>query len=333
MPVAVDHERVADLADRRREDRRLPSPRSSWPLPIQPMSPPLGGLGVVGVVARGVGERQRAVVDLRLERCRPLEVGRAVHDLDDVPAELGLDRVEELAGLRGPARRSRPRTPRRSRPRRREVAAACRRSCAAALLVALRARDRVEQARVGLELGVGGVGVGLRPPPRPGRSRRTSAAASGSSVGRVQDVADLDRAFERLARRLPAMKISETSRCGPGARYCARIASLSFGRGHVAAERPRGSRRGRCPRCSTWPRASRPTTGATISRDPADAEDAVGALDDLGGRVLPRPRTAPRRTAASSAAFSSMNPGRRPARSVASVETLLGDPPRTPCRP
>ena len=176
--LAVDHERLADLADRGREDRVLLLLRQlalADPADVAA----LGGLGVVGVVAGGVGERRAC-------RRRCPSVSFAAHSRSVGPCmtwitcqpNVGLDRLEELAGLEAAARRSRPRTPA-SISSSGEKYGSLPPLVTACALVALRARDRVEQARVGLELGVRRVAPWPWPRPTPGRSRRRRPRHSG----------------------------------------------------------------------------------------------------------------------------------------------------------
>ena len=58
------------------------------------------GLGVV----TGEDREVLAAVGLRLELLHVLGVGRVVHDLDDVPAERRLDRLQDVAVLEARAR-------------------------------------------------------------------------------------------------------------------------------------------------------------------------------------------------------------------------------------
>ena len=162
---------------------------------IQPMSPPLARARPVRVVAGEVGE-VGAAVGLLLELGRPecASVGRAMLDLDHVPAERALDRLEEVAGLRigDQDRLLEGRVDALSR----RSTAACRPAgeVLALRLVALLAGDRVELAGVRLELGVGAAAApGPRPLPTTGPGRGARRRPDGSSLGGVQDVADLDR--------------------------------------------------------------------------------------------------------------------------------------------
>src|SRR4051794_16724243 len=77
-----DDERVARLADRRGEDGRFLLGRDltlRHPADVATLL----RLGVVGVVTCGGRERELAGVDVVAQLRRPLEVRRAVHDLDD----------------------------------------------------------------------------------------------------------------------------------------------------------------------------------------------------------------------------------------------------------
>ena len=118
------------------------------------------------------------------------------------------------------------------------------------------------------------------------------------------------------------MKISATSRCGPGARYVGEDRVDELGAGHVAAERGRGSPRARCPRpdlaCERGVDGRRDDLG-----DLADAEHAVGALDHRRSGVSSAAANSASTNGASSAALSSMNPRSPPCSLDASVETLL----------
>ena len=188
-------------------------------------------------------------------------------------------------------------------------------------LVALRPRDRVELARVRLELLVGG--LRRAPPrwPRPDPSSAHLGRVRGVAVGRVQDVANPDRARRRSRSSPPACRSP-----GPGAAAPAR--GTGPGRRRSAssaaprAAGPRGSRRESMPASGTCVLERRVHDRRDDLGDAPDAVRAVGALDDVRRRVLGggQQRVQERW---SSEAFLSMKPRSPPWSLVASVETAL----------
>src|SRR5205814_1495671 len=109
-------------------------------------------------VVAGEGREVRTLVRLVLEGVEVIAVVRAVHDLDDMPAERRLDRRQDVAWLEAGLRDGRQERRIDGRHGLVEVRqlAACAGRAERRFLVTLLARDRVEQARIGLELGVGG---------------------------------------------------------------------------------------------------------------------------------------------------------------------------------
>ena len=211
-------------------------------------------------------------------------VGRVVHHLDDVPAEGGLDRREDLAVLeaRGEDRLLELRVDAARAVEERELAAGAGGTLRLGL-VALLAGDRVEQARVVLQAGVGGEGLGVgRLPGRIGV--RDLRGARRVALRAVQDVADLDRVGSQarlgLARRrsprpcaaarrpctsatILLWSLSWMTSAARAALYLSSVSAVVDDLGLV-----RGVDRLRCD-----------------VGDPADPEDAVGTLDHRGGLV------------------------------------------------
>ena len=107
VAVARDGRRRRTI-DADRASRRSPcrAASASWPLAIQPMSPPSLARRPRCCRWRAAG-RWRRSVGLRLERLQPglVAVAGGAHELDDVPAERALDRREELARGAGPSAR------------------------------------------------------------------------------------------------------------------------------------------------------------------------------------------------------------------------------------
>ena len=163
----------------------------------------LAGLVAVGEVA---GDRREvgAAGDLVLELVHLVLVGLGVHDLDDVPAEVGLERLEDLARLQ--ARLQDGVLELLDEVRAAVDPAQLAAGAGVALggrLVALVAGELVELRGVLDEVVVGRFRGQLGDAPR-GVVGRQVLGLAGIVVRREEDVADLDRVPAAAASRAPA---------------------------------------------------------------------------------------------------------------------------------